>query len=210
MKKRKLKAYVIPTTMAIFGITAIFIALVMTKTNTNLKDDNVLNYVSSTILSQDIPVINTTQKVIYPYTDETVTIGKSYYDYKGTAEQQQKSIIYHENTYIQNSGIDFVGKQTFEVLSVLDGTVSNVKEDELLGKIIEISHDNNHVSIYQSLEDVKVKKGDTVSQGQIIGTSGTNSIDKDLGNHLHFEFYAGGQIVDPTLYLGKELSDKSN
>lgn len=210
MKKRKLKAYVIPTTLASLGLIAIFVALVMTKTDTSLKDDNTLNYVSNTILSQDIAVINTTEKVIYPYTDQTVTVGKNYYDYKGTEEQQQNAIIYHENTYIQNSGIDFVGKETFEVVSVLEGTVSNVKEDELLGKIVEISHDGNYVSIYQSLGNVKVKKGDSVSQGQVIGTSGTNSLDKDLGNHLHFEFYAGGQIVDPTLYLDKELSNKSN
>lgn len=209
MKKRKLKAYVIPTALASLGLIAIFAALVMTKTDTNLKDET-LNYVSNTILSQDIAVINTNEKVIYPYLDQSVTIGKSYYDYKGTEEQQQNSIIYHENTYIQNSGVDFVGKETFEVVSVLDGTVSNVKEDELLGKIVEISHDGNYVSIYQSLGEVKVKKGDSVSQGQIIGTSGTNSLDKNLGNHLHFEFYTGGQIVDPTLYLDKELSNKSN
>ena len=210
MRKRKLKGFVIPTALTSLGIVAIFVALVMTKTGTTLKDKNTLNYVSNTILSQDIAVINTTPKVIYPYTDPSVTIGKSYYNYKGTAEEQEKSIIYHENTYIQNSGVDFINEKPFEVVSVLDGTVTNVKEDEVLGKIVEINHNNEYVSIYQSLSEVKVKKGDTVSQGQVLGVSGTNELDKKLGNHLHFEFYAEGQIVDPTLYLDKELSSKSN
>ena len=209
MKKRKLKAFVLPTSLATLGVLAITTALILTNSNKALDNEEHLNYVSNTILSQDIAVINTNKKVIYPYTDLSVTIGKSYYDYKATAEEQENSIIYHENTYIQNSGVDFVAENAFDVVAVLEGTVTNVKEDEVLGKIVEVNHENDYVSIYQSLSEVKVKKGDTVTQGQILGVSGTNELDKNLGNHLHFEFYAGGQIVDPTLYLDKELSKKS-
>lgn len=210
MKKLKLKRFVLPTFIAAIGLIAVFITLSTTEKELKNQGDNALNYVSSTILSQDLPVINTTKKVIYPYTDPSVAIGKTYYDYQGTAEDQEKSIIFHENTYMQNSGIDFVYENSFDVIAVLEGTVTNVKEDELLGKIVEVNHNNDYVSIYQSLGDVKVKKGDTVSQGQVLGTSGTNKLDKDLGNHLHFEFYAEGQIVNPTLYLDKELQNKSN
>lgn len=204
MKKIKLKRYVLPTFVATLGLIAVLIAIAMVKPKNTLKDNN-LNYVSNTIISQEIPVISTSQKVIYPYTDPTVTIGKNYYDYQAPAEEQEKSIIYHENTYMQNSGIDFVNQNKFDVIAVLDGTVSNVREDELLGKIVEVNHGNDYVSIYQSLSEVMVKKGDTISQGHVIGTSGTNELDKELGNHLHFEFYAEGQIVNPTLYLDKEL-----
>ena len=55
------------------------------------------------------------------------------------------------------------------------------------------------------MSEVKVKKGDSVTQGQVLGISGTNKLDKELGNHLHFEFYAEGQIVNPNTYLDKEL-----
>ena len=208
MKQRKLKAFVIPSLLTILGVAILVAIISMIRPVDDLKEKNLINYVSNTILSEDIAVINTPTKVIYPFTDTSVTIGKSYYDYKGTAESQEKSIIYHENTYIQNSGVDFVYDKQFEVISVLDGTVTNVKEDKLLGKIVEVSHNNEYVSIYQSLSDIKVKKGDNVSQGQILGISGTNTLDKELGNHLHFEFYAGGHIVDPILYLDKELSNK--
>lgn len=209
MRKLRLKKYVLPTTLMTLGLVAILTALVVTKSNNNLKPTENINYVSSTIISRDIAVINTTTKVIYPYTDQSVKVGKSYYDYKATAEEQEKSIIYHEETYIQNSGVDFVYDQQFNVVSILEGTVTNVKEDEILGKIVEISHNNDYVSVYQSLSEVNVKKGDVVSQGQVIGKSGTNTLDKDLGNHLHFELYIGGQVVNPTLYLDKEFNPKS-
>ena len=115
--------------------------------------------------------------------------------------------IYFQNTYIQNSGVDFIYDKTFDVVAVLDGEVTNIKEDEVLGKIVEISHDNKYVSIYQSLSEINVKKGDVVSQGQILGKSGKNELDKELGNHLHFEMYVGGQTVDPLLYLNKDVQD---
>ena len=117
--------------------------------------------------------------------------------------------LYQGNTYIQNSGIDFVYENEFNVISVLDGTVTNVKEDAILGKIVEITHDNDYISIYQSLGEVKVTKGDSVSQGQVIGISGTNEMDKDIGNHLHFEMYISGYNVNPINYLDKEVSKKN-
>ena len=205
MRKRKLKKFVLPSLFTMALVAVVFATSII---NSGLKEnpesDN-LTYVSSTILGNEIAVINTTTKVINPYTDQSVKVGKKYYDYKGEAKEQENSIIYHEDTYMQNSGVDFVAENTFDVVSVLEGTVTDVKEDETLGKIIEIKHDNDYVSIYQSLSEVLVKKGDTVTQGQVIGKSGTNELDKEMGNHLHFEFYTNGQVVDPSLYLDKEL-----
>lgn len=207
MIKRKLKKYVLPTIIMTFSFIVVLTITLSTKDNKNLSREDNLTYVSSTIISQDMAVINTTKKIINPYTDQSVTIGKNYYNYKAEAEDQEKSIIYHENTYIQNSGVDFIYDKTFDVVAVLDGEVTNIKEDEVLGKIVEISHDNKYVSIYQSLSEINVKKGDIVSQGQILGKSGKNELDKELGNHLHFEMYVGGQTVDPLLYLNKDVQD---
>ena len=209
MKRRKLKPYVLQSILLIaiasiiFGTAALSNSLKQTNEDTR---DEVLSYVSNVILEEAEPVINTKEKMISPYTDQTVTVGKSYYDYKADAATQEKSIIYHDNTYLQNSGTDFISENVFDVVSVLDGSVTDVKEDDTLGKIVEIKHDNGYVSIYQSLSEVSVKKGDMVKQGQVIGKSGTNELDKDMGNHLHFELYVNGQVVDPTLYLNKEIN----
>ena len=209
MKRRKLKPYVLQSILLIAIVSIIFgtaaLSNSLKQTNEDTLDE-VLSYVSNVILEEAEPVINTKEKMISPYTDQTVTVGKSYYDYKADAATQEKSIIYHDNTYLQNSGTDFISENVFDVVSVLDGSVTDVKEDDTLGKIVEIKHDNGYVSIYQSLSEVSVKKGDMVTQGQVIGKSGTNELDKDMGNHLHFELYVNGQVVDPTLYLNKEIN----
>lgn len=211
MRRRKLKPYVLPTLM-IIAITGIIFGTAMLSNSLKNKDtyEEPTSYVNDTILEEDQAVINETTKMINPYTDTTVTIGKNYYDYKADAKTQEKSIIYHDNTYLQNSGTDFISQNTFDVVAVLDGSVTDVKEDETLGKVVEIKHDNGYVSIYQSLSEVSVKKGDIITQGQVIGKSGTNELDKDIGNHLHFELYVNGQVVDPTLYLNKELETSEN
>ncbi len=211
MKRRKLKPYVLPTLM-ILAITSIIFGTAMI--SNTLKEDKPeetpSSYVTNTILEEEEPVINETKTMINPYTDTSVTIGKSYYDYKADAATQEKSIIYHDNTYMQNSGTDFISENVFDVVAVLDGSVTDVKEDETLGKVVEIKHDNGYISIYQSLSEVTVKKGDMITQGQVIGKSGTNELDKDMGNHLHFELCVNGQVVNPTLYLNKEVQTSEN
>ncbi len=206
MKRRKLKqgVWISLYLVLIVGIVASAFALRSAMDSVPSEDDD-LDYVSSSILDEDVPVINEVSKMIKPYTASGVSIAKSYYDYQADAAEQEKSIVYHDNTYMQNSGVDYVLEDVFDVVSVLDGTVTNVKEDELVGKTIEIKHDNDYVTVYQSLSEVSVKKGDTVKQGDVIGKSGTNELDSEAGNHLHFELYIGGQVVNPANYIDKEI-----
>lgn len=200
MKRLKLKAYVIPSVLLVVAV----LLLLNSVTKTPIKEN--YTYVSNTILEESIPVMNEKIMIINPYLDQGVTIGKEYYDYKGESSHQEKSIVYYDGTYMQNSGVDFVSNNVFEVVSILPGTVTDVKEDELLGKIVEVKHDK-YVALYQSLSEVSVKKGDSIFQGQPIGKSGTNELDKVIGNHLHFELSYDGNIVNPLDHLNKELRD---
>ncbi len=207
MKRRKLKQGVWISLYLVLIVGLVFSAYALRnamRSSTNDNDDK-NQYVSSSIVDEDVPVINEVTKIINPYNAEGVSIAKTYYDYQAEAAEQEKSIIYHDNTYMQNSGVDYVLNTTFDVLSVMDGTVTSVKDDELVGKTIEIKHDNDYVSVYQSLSEVSLKKGDTVKQGDVIGKSGTNKLDGDLGNHLHFELYVNGQVVNPVNYVDKEI-----
>ena len=210
MKKLRLKkgaiigAYLIAFSLT--GMSAFFVSQNMQANNPTEED---IEYVNSSIIDdkKDQEVIKEEVKMVKPYTNEEVQTLKYFYDYQAEAETQEKSILYHENTYIQNSGMDFGLTDTFDVVSVLDGTVVDVREDELLGTVIEIKHDNDFISSYQSLSEVSVKKNDTIKQGQVIGKSGTNTIDQDLGNHLHFELYKSGEVVDPSKYFDQVISD---
>jgi len=157
--------------------------------------------------TQDIPVVNTDIQIIRPYTNEEIKLVRNYYDYQSDNETQEKSIIHYENTYMQNSGVDYAGNDSFDVVSILDGTVLSVETDNLLGTTVQIKHSNDMISVYQSMKDVTVKANDTVSQGTIIGKSGESNISKELGNHLHFELYVSGAIVNPENYFGHSINE---
>ena len=112
-----------------------------------------------------------------------------------------------ENTYLQNTGVIYGCNDTFDVVSILDGTVIDVKEDNLLGKIVEVKHSNDMISIYQSLSEVLVKKDDIIKQGDVIGKSGTSNMFRDIGNHLYFELIYKGKNVNPEEYYDKKIEE---
>lgn len=203
MKKKKLRPFVVPT-LSFILLFSLFVSTFFMKTSSSPVNN--INYVTDIILGNKIPVMNESKIINYPYTNKNVTIGKTYYDYKGSEESQEKSIIKYDDTYMQNSGVDFVCNEVFDVLSVLDGEVISVSEDETVGKVVKIQHNNNYVSVYQGLSEVSVKKGDKVIQDQVLGKSGTNKIDEELGNHLHFELYINNVMQDPMNFLGKSIN----
>ncbi len=209
-KKLKLKPFVLPS-IYLLAVFALVISIFATSKSLKEPEKEEITYVSNAIFGTTIPVMNVeddpTVKVIRPYQKENVKIDKYFYDYQGDATKQQQSLIEHENTYMQNSGIDFVCDEAFDVIAVLDGTVIDVKEDEILGKIVEVRHGNNLISIYQSLGEVKVAKNDTIKQGQVIGTSGKSEL-SNHENQLHFELFSKGVIVNPENYFDKSITNQ--
>lgn len=206
MKKRLvLKPFVLPVVYMTMVIALVLSVYFINKPNAKLDEE--LTYVSGAILDEYVPVISTDTVILRPYTSENITIGKNYYDYKAPEDEQKNSIIYHENTYLQNTGIDYIQNDVFDVVSILDGEVIEVEDKELLGKSVTIRHNNEIISVYQSLSQASVKKGDKVVAGQVIGKSGTCELNKDLGNHLHFELTVNGVLVDPENYLDKKLNE---
>ncbi len=210
MYRRKLKPFVVPVLYSTIILTLVISVYFFQRTSDypvfEEKGRDYI-YVISSIFNQNSPVVGTEKKIIRPYTNQDVKIVKYFYDYQADAERQQNSIIYYENTYMQNSGVDYSGPENFEVVSILDGTVINVHEDNLLGKIVEIRHSNDLISVYQSLSEFTVKKGDGVTMGQIIGKSGTSNIAIELGDHLHFEILYKGKVVDPETFYDKTIKD---
>jgi len=208
-KKLKLKPYIIPSIYIL--VITIFAVSAMQKFEDVPEPLEDIRYVSNVIFSNEVPVISTDTKeivVIRPYTDTEVKIVKDFYDFQADEEKQQNSIIYYESTYLQNSGIAYGGKEeAFDVVSILDGTVVSVKEDNTLGKIVEVRHSNDIVSVYQSLSEITDKENDEIKQGTIIGKSGSSNISKELNNHLHFELIIKGQIVNPENYYDKKVDE---
>lgn len=217
MKKRKFKKFVVP--MLYVASIAMLLGSVyliegfindsvfqsddieeVEEVISNVEDDTETN-------SSDVPVVSTDVTIIRPYTNQGVKIVKNYYDYQSDAETQEGAIVYYGNTYMQNSGVDYGMDSEFEIISILDGTVMEVVEDDIMGKTIKIKHSNDLISVYQSMGSVDVAVDDAVTQGSIIGKSGEANVSPELGNHLHFELYYKGSVVNPENYYDKLLGE---
>ena len=122
MKKIRLRKKIVPLIVGIIFIIPVVAFVFISNKGLDVSTDYT-EYVDDGIVNEPIPVINNTKKIINPYTDQSVTIKKDYYDYKADEEKQINSILVHDNTYIQNSGIDFAAEKTFDIVSVLEGTV---------------------------------------------------------------------------------------
>lgn len=167
------------------------------------------SYVSKGILDYEekVPVVNTETKIIRPYTDTEVKISKNFYDYQAEAPQQEQSLIYYEGTYMPSSGVSYSKGDAFDVVAILDGKVTEVKEDTTLGNVITIEHENGITSVYQSVGEIAVKANDNVVAGQVIAKSSTSNISTELGNHLYFELIIEGVCVNPENYYDKKVSE---
>ena len=209
MKKRRLKPFVKISAIGVFLIVCLvsIVSLSDNKTNTVSKTSDDFTYVNDYIFDNYYPVVNQEEKLTKPYTSEKVSIYKNFYDKDATEEEQKNSIIYHEGIYMQNSGVDYKSDEQFDVVSSLSGTVTNVTDDTLLGKTVEIRNSSEIIIVYQSLGEVLVKKGDNVTQGQIIAKSGTCTLNNDVTNGLHFEMYKNGSVINPEKYYDKSVKD---
>ncbi len=194
----KAKRLIIPTVYTISLLLIIGSVFMLVRGISNYFNENI-NYDHSVknVFEKTIPVQATKSLIIKPYLSENVNIGKYFYDYEGEKESQEKSLVYYENTYMQNSGVDYISNSVFDVVSILDGEVISVEDDKTLGNIVQIKHDKDLISIYQGIDEITVKKGDSVNQGQILGVSSTSKINPEYNSSLHFEVYHKGEIIDP-------------
>ena len=146
-------------------------------------------------------------KIVKPFTSENVNVSKSYYNIQDDETKQQNSLVYYEHTYLQNSGILYSAPEVFDIVSVYDGTVTNIDQDEILGNVVEITHNPNLKTVYYSLGEISVKKDDVIISGSIIGKSGDNLLDDESENCLLFEVYYNGNTINPEEFYTMNIND---
>jgi len=207
MKNRRLKKSVIYALYALSFIAVMStIYLLENLTSSNMFDDDNI-YVNEIILDNQYPVVSDKNIITKPYLDDNIKIVRNFYDKNASEEEQQNSLIDYQNTYLPNSGVDYKGDKAFDVVAVLDGKVTKISENNILGKTVEITHSNNMISVYQSLNNITVKEGEDILQGQVIAESGESNISIGLGNHLHFEIIYNNKNINPEKCYGKDIKD---
>lgn len=121
---------------------------------------------------------------------------------RGYAKEQ---LVYSETLkeWVTHTGIDIKAEKTSVVKSVADGTVKCIKNDPRYGLTVVVEHENNMKTVYSNLLTAEfVIEGESITQGQTIGTIGNSSSFESVEDyHLHFEIIKDGEYVDPEIYI---------
>ncbi len=101
--------------------------------------------------------------------------------------------------YRFHEGIDLRAATGTRVYASRPGRVIFAGRRGGYGKIVGIEHENDFTTWYGHLSRIRVKVGQWISQGKVIGLSGNTGI--STGPHLHFEIRYKGRSEKPTQYL---------
>ena len=102
-----------------------------------------------------------------------------------------------------HDGVDLAADAGTPVCAASSGTVLDVRDDDLMGTTVVISHDGGYDTIYANLQSVPtVEIGDEVTAGQVIGSVGRTALSEAAEPpHLHFGVTKDGEFVDPLEFL---------
>ncbi len=119
-------------------------------------------------------------------------------------EYSGDDLVYNEalKDWRAHGGVDFEAKIGEDVCASAKGIVESVF-DSNMGRCVIIDHQNGFRTMYANLEETeKVKEGDEVMAGDVIGTVGNTALGDitDL-EHVHFEMIKDGNNINPTEYL---------
>ena len=98
-----------------------------------------------------------------------------------------------------HSGLDFTARAGSQIHSVAAGVVNWAGRHPEYGNMVEINHGFGFVTRYAHNQSNLVKAGDVIKKGQVVALVGSTG--RSTGNHLHFEVYKNGRVVDPATYV---------
>ena len=115
------------------------------------------------------------------------------------------ALSYNETTrdWRVHNGVDYGAEAGTPVLAAADGTVTAVKEDDLMGYTLVLRHSGGYETTYAGLArkpDLAV--GQTVELGAQIGEVGTSALaETALGPHIHFSVTYQDMPMNPEDFL---------
>jgi murein DD-endopeptidase MepM/ murein hydrolase activator NlpD len=104
-------------------------------------------------------------------------------------------------------GIDYAARTGTPVFATGDGRVITASYNNASGNYVVLQHGQAYTTKYLHLSKKHVKKGQRVTQGQIIGKVGSTGY--ATGPHLHYEFLVSGVHRNPSTILNKLPKAKS-
>lgn len=96
-----------------------------------------------------------------------------------------------------HNGIDYAAREGEAVPSPVDGSVVLAGADGSWGPVVAVKDSAGRIWRLCGVASPKVKEGDTVSAGQVLGTVGSVSCECAEESHLHLEVKQGDSYLDP-------------
>ena len=111
----------------------------------------------------------------------------------------------HYKTRRMHTGVDFTADKGTDIYVTGDGVVEEIENKRWgYGKSIVVNHGFGYKTRYAHLSAFKVKKGQKVKRGELIGLIGSTG--KSTGPHLHYEVIRNGEKVNPIGYFHSDLT----
>jgi murein DD-endopeptidase MepM/ murein hydrolase activator NlpD len=111
------------------------------------------------------------------------------------------------NVNKMHEGIDLTAPRGTNVFASAGGTVSEARYTPFgYGKKVVINHGFGYETLYAHLSDIKVKPGQKVKRGEIIGLVGSTGL--STCPHLHYEVHLHNRPVNPINYYANDLSPR--
>ena len=96
-------------------------------------------------------------------------------------------------------GLDISADRGDPVYATADGKVTNASAAGNYGNLVVVDHGFGLETRYGHLSAFKVKAGQTVKRGDLLGQVGSTG--RTTGSHLHYEVRANGRILNPLQLL---------
>lgn len=103
-----------------------------------------------------------------------------------------------------HAGMDFSANTGTPIYATGNGTVIKAGWESAYGNLIKIDHGFGYATWYAHLSKIKVRVGQKVVRGEVIGEVGNTG--KSTGPHLHYEVHVKGKVVNPVNYYFMDLS----
>jgi murein DD-endopeptidase MepM/ murein hydrolase activator NlpD len=109
--------------------------------------------------------------------------------------------------YRPHHGTDFGARRGTPLLAVNSGRVIFSGRMGGYGKVVKIKHKGGYVSLYAHQSRIRVKRGQLVKKGQIIGHVGSTG--RSTGPHLHFGMTKNGRWINPMKVIHKKSATRT-
>lgn len=110
--------------------------------------------------------------------------------------------VYHTRRF--HEGMDFTAPIGTDIFATGNGTIQSAGWQQGYGNCVQVNHGYGYLTLYGHMSAIKVRVGQSVKRGDVIGLVGSTG--KSTGPHLHYEVHFKGTVMNPQNYYFLDLS----